>query len=282
MARSTIIIGAWDLAVYGSVSVTLTDDGGVFPLTPVSTGVLDHDNLLDDCGMTASTTSYLGAVFEAMLNGASSDAYTVTFSRVTGLYTITDVTPAAGPFKLTWTGAAGLRLRNLLGFQADLLGATSYTSTHVPLYCIVPFGGAMANYPGPVQEKGHRSSIRSSAGQAYRNGPLTIPELASFDFEFQPRSHVDRLFRIATSATHLYGWDELWDDYSDCLLPLALQTVGADGKIERFAFDLATPEFDETTHKPRAKNDHVRWTVSVAALLRQSEASPLEVARTFS
>ncbi len=270
MTRSCIVGGAFDLARYGTCTINFTDDAGATSVD-LTEATYDHDELLDDCGITSLTAGSLGDHLAVRMNSVSVEDYTVTFNRATGKYTIATATSAV--FSITWTGAPGERLRSLLGFIANCSGATSYTSSHVPLYAMVPTSAGPSEYPGPWEEKGHRKSIRSSAGQPYRLGPATVPFRTLFMFEYEPRSHVDRAYRTAlASVGHLYTWEQMWEDFGrDALLPLAIEMVGAEGLTERLAFDLATEQYDETTHKPRAKNDHVRWTVTLAALLRQSE-----------
>ena len=58
---------------------------------------------------------------------------TVTFSLSTLKYTLS----AAGAFSVTWTSTAGTVMRDLLGFESNLSGFSSYTSTKRPKYLVV-------------------------------------------------------------------------------------------------------------------------------------------------
>jgi hypothetical protein len=150
---------------------------------------------------------------------------------------------------------------------------------------MIPARRALSKYVAPAEETGHRSSIRSSAGQPYRLSPATVPWVTSFEFQHEAKDAIDRVYRDAVSASvdHLYTWEQLWSDNADALYPMCVQTIGSNGTREVFAFDFAEQSLDYSaaTHKRRDARDDVRFVVHVDAVLRQSTASPTRPARAI-
>ena len=130
----------WDFARYGSVDITWADDsGGAQSISAVSTGKYRHitsaaNSLTHPDGGTAianSTNVSWAPVLQTAMDAASAQTLTVTYSNATNRYTLTCT---GSLFTITWTTAAEIRMRNLLGFSATCSGATSYTSTRAPYF----------------------------------------------------------------------------------------------------------------------------------------------------
>lgn len=77
-----------------------------------------------------SALANFGVALVIALNAAVADAtWSVAFNSTNHL-----VISRSTTFTIDWTGTSGTRLRDWLGFTANLSGAASYTATHQPYY----------------------------------------------------------------------------------------------------------------------------------------------------
>lgn len=289
MSAAVLIAAAWNQATYGTIACRLTDDvvTGVALSLP-STGIFEHaaSGYTGACaGAGASpTVTAFGGVIEAALNAASpTRLYIVSFDA--GLYTITEDGGHTFSLAFTGSGAAGTRLQKLLGFVGDPHSETTYTSTMVPWFAIVPAKPGLVNYIQPKRMAGVTKSAQNDAGSPpYRLRPTSIPRLCSWEHHFEPKERVDAdylaLSAVAAASTHYYSWERLWTDYGLAQVPIGMRVEFADGTIERLAFSLVTPEYDDSVCKRRASSDDVRFIITVKAQLWNTATADV-FARSF-
>jgi len=106
---------------------------------------------------------------------------TCTFSLSTLKYTLS----AAGTFSVTWTGAAGVVMRDLLGFSGNLSAASSYTSDLRPKYLVVSRLAGQSEVHETYEPGGRISYAESDNGQAYSTHPVELPTYRDWTQPFE-------------------------------------------------------------------------------------------------
>jgi hypothetical protein len=263
----------WDFAVYGSVDITWTDDSGSHSITAISTGKYRHvtsaaDSLTHPSGGTAianTANASFAAALQTLMDAATAQTVTVTYSNTTNRYT---VACSGAVFSIDWTtpaDAAHLRMRSLLGFAANLSGATSYTSTQAPYHTLEPRAVGLVGWTEPRALTDSVSTRVTSAGSLVTVGPSRVPYSARFDLANE--SNAQTLLTFETR----YCWERFFRDAGRygrlCYLLDMSPPVGSDVK---WAFQLRTPVWDESTHRRERPELTDRWRVTVDALIRGS------------
>lgn len=118
-----------DTAQVGTMSVVVSGAGA--GTATLVAGTYCHVSLATVTGASAYTA--LAAAVQTALNVVVA-GWTVAYSSTTNRYTISH----ASPFVLTWTGAAGERLRKVLGYAGTTASGTSAVGTLAPWYTVVP------------------------------------------------------------------------------------------------------------------------------------------------
>lgn len=115
----------------GVVSLDLTEAaGGGAQTVTISTGRFCHSDLTSVLG-SGEYVAFAGALKTALeAASANTQTYTVTWSTTAQTYTIS----STAAFTLTFSGAAGIRMRRILGFTASTSSSTSHVSDMVPYY----------------------------------------------------------------------------------------------------------------------------------------------------
>lgn len=264
--------GAFDSADYGSCDIAWTDAAGAHTVT------LTPGTYVAGSHAVAMSISGIGdfiATLVAQMDAATAQSVSGSFSETTGLITLTCT---GGTFTLSFPGAAGVRMKALLGFNGAITGLTSYTGSNHPLYVLKPYLPCVTAYGGPAKESGRSTTKSTSDGSMYTLKPATIRRLASWRHDFEPKGMVDRdVFENVSNANTLlnvYTWEDLWDDYGDHRLPIFAIFTADDASVETICFDLATDDFDKTTHAQMSPRDDVRWKVMIAASIRARVVSP--------
>lgn len=273
MAASVLYCGAFDLAAYGSVTIDWTDTSGAHSVT-LSSGTY----VIGSTGTTLDGStlypSFVAALVAAM-DAATAETITGSFSESTGLVTLTCTTGLV--FTVSFSGAAGTRCKNLIGFlgtySVTAIGKT-FTGNKHPIYVIKPYLPCVSGHKAIAREKGRSKTKRASDSSMYTLRPATIPRLVEWRHDFEPKGMVDRdwfdVVSSALTALNVYTWEDLWDDYGTHLHPIYAIWVydSATNATERMAFDLMVDDFDDTTHKHMGKADDVRFSVMLVVNVR--------------
>lgn len=274
MAASVIYCGGFDLATYGSVSINWTDASGAHVL-PGSVGKFT----IGAAGLTMYTATSAASIAEyahdfvaelvAGMDALTAQTVTGSFSPVTGLVTLACT---GGLFTLSFVGAPGARMKALLGFTGAITGATSYTGPSHPYFCIRPNKPCVSGSVPPVKQSGRTNVKQTSDASRYRLAPITIPQVASWRHDFEPKAMVDRVWfdagHSSDAALNVYTWEDLWDDYGDQRNPIFAIWYYDNGTIEYLAFDLTNDVYDRATHDRMFPKDDLRFKVMIAASLR--------------
>ena len=275
MAGYVTYCGAFNLAGYGSVEIDWTDASGVHNgVVSLTTGTYVHGTI----AATMSVSGYTNfiATLVAAMDAATAQTVTGSFSETTGLMTLACT---GGTFDITFPGAAGTRMKALLGMPGTVTGSTSYTGTVHPVYVIKPLYPCVSGNPNPSREKGRTATKSTSDGSMYRLAASTIRKLSSWTHLYEPKGMCDRTWYDQVgpggSGLNRYTWEDLWDDYGDHVLPIfaAWYSSASTGEIEYLCFDLTTDVYDDTTHARMRANDDTRWRITVAASLRAREVT---------
>ena len=172
---------AWDFATLGMGTISGTNAaviaGTITGNLGFATGVYAHGDVVGSAdGVT------IGSFRTAMQTQIA--GLTVTFSLSTLKYTLS----AAGAFSVTWTGAAGTVMRDLLGFESNLSLFSSYTSTKRPKYLIVSRLAGQSQVHETYEPGGRIAYAESDNGQAYSTHPVELPTYRDWTQPFETQA----------------------------------------------------------------------------------------------
>jgi hypothetical protein len=143
----------FDTERIGSLSITVVEDGATattFTVT-ASTGTYCHRDLQSVMG-SGDYDDFAGELKSIMDAGSASAGcgwtYNVTWSNTGFSYTVAANTAGAVTFDLLFSGAAALRMRNVLGYSGDQTNAQTYTSDIRPYYVLSTDKGAIGYRSG--------------------------------------------------------------------------------------------------------------------------------------
>lgn len=110
----------------------------------------------------------------------------ITFSEANQTYTLAS-TGGVGNFKVTWNGALGAEIRDILGFSATLDNAASYTSTRRPKYIIVSNIANQSDVKESYEPTGRIGYAESDSGLSYGIAPDKLPLYRDWTQPFEAR-----------------------------------------------------------------------------------------------
>jgi hypothetical protein len=184
----------------GTVSLNLTEAaGGGAQAATISTGRFCHTDLTPVLG-SGEYDDFAGAL-KAVLDAASANGqtYTVTWSTAAQTYTIS----AAGAFTLAFSGAAGIRMRRILGFTADTSSATSQVSDMVPYYTFAATYGIFGK-SGPYESG---DAAFDDEGDDGSHDGIARETVATYEeFTVGPEPHDKMVQRRATEGAGDVSW----------------------------------------------------------------------------
>lgn len=165
---------AWDFGRMGLGAVTAGVNGATFGGATLSgtvgftTGMYVHGNVQLNNVSSVDGVS-LGAWCDAV-KAQVTGTLVMAFDPLTCRYLLS----CASTFTVTWYGTLGAELRNILGFDADLSGATFYISTRRPKYAIISVIGGQSKDSGTYESPGKIEYAEADDGSAYSTSPDTI------------------------------------------------------------------------------------------------------------
>lgn len=155
-------------------------------------------------------TSFATAVKSA-LDTATGTVFTVSWSHVTGLYTITRSTT----FTLTFStaGAAGTRLAAALGLSGDVTstnisGTWTVVSTAPPVYTMVSAIGARTGVQGPTEPDDIAEESVTEGGVDHVVTRKQTELRSSWSQSMEPRSAI--YYSARQAASLLWSWQEFF------------------------------------------------------------------------
>ncbi|MFA7295717.1 MAG: hypothetical protein WC211_00860 [Dehalococcoidia bacterium] len=262
MARD-LYSAAWDFgrlnlgAVSGAnAAVFASGTGGPAGNAGFASGMYMHGNV----GMTGGTEIdgvpllQFADDLDALLSGSS---LAVQFSRSQLRYTIS----SANAFAVTWTGAQGVALRDILGFEANLSSAATHTSTKRPKYLICTRHAGQSAVKASHEPGGRIQHAESESGFQYDIGPDELATYANWTQPYETNigpTDADWAGDFAVggapmrrtdvgAATKVYWtWEDFWK-HVRATLPFALvdQAAGSnEGDVYKLHGDAA--HFDPT------------------------------------
>ena len=218
-------VGGANAAVFGG---TLTGNVGF------ASGVYMHGNV------QATVDGVPIALFISGIEGIVA-GLSVTFNASTCRYTLS----AAGNFTVTWSGAQGVAMRDLLGFSANLSAASTYTSTQRPQYLIIARLAGQSQVHETYEPAGRISYAESDNGQSYSTHPVELPTYRDWvqpfetqagptDAEWSASPGVGgtavRIADVGAATKVTWTWEHLYK-HLRATLPFALvdRTAGLNG-----------------------------------------------------
>lgn len=172
---------AWDFAALNVGTISGTNAaviaGTISGNLGFATGVYVHGNALGSAD--GVTINAFRTAMQTQISGL-----TVTFSLSTLKYTLS----ASGAFSVTWTGAAGTAMRDILGFENNLSLFSSYTSTKRPKYLLVSRLAGQSEVHETYEPGGRISYAESDNGQAYSTHPVELPTYRDWTQPFETQA----------------------------------------------------------------------------------------------
>ena len=254
------------MARYGSLAMEFTDSGGAHSIAGLSSSSYRHvtsaaNTLFHPSGgqIANSTNVSLAPVLQDQITAVDTDAVTLTYSNTTNRYTLST---AGAVLSVTWSTAAQIRLRKLLGFSGNLSGSLSYTGTLAPYFSIEPRVVGMTGYLDVAEAADSVSKHRTAGGFVRTVGPA----ITSWETQWRHTNETDA--QTLTAFETRFCWQRFWMDAGrygrTCYL---LDQSPPVGSSVNFAFNLATPEFDKTTHRRTRAELRDRWDVTIDAVV---------------
>ena len=260
---SLFVSNAWDFKRFGTATIDWTDDSGAHTFS-ITTGKYSHPaavtlNLYDQ-----AVTSYATGITEfraALQTGMdAATAQTITVARSAGLYLITCTTGAT--FAITFTGPAGLLMRQLLGFTGNRSGALSYMSQAYPRFQMMPVHQFRTAYTGLRHMPGAAKTHMTDAGRRRGFKPTTMPMGARWEHHFETDARVHRHKADADTVIegHQSTWQAFYEDAGAASDLCFIEETGA-GR-DQFGFQLVDANLDESKLR-RVRPGFSKWIVGL-------------------
>lgn len=211
---------AWDHARIGTASLRFTTASGTYPIS-ITDGRRSHVSaaslaMMGTGGLSYATGLTAGSFatqLQTLMDAAAPETITVTRSAATGLYTLTS-TGATFALDFTTDGAAGTRMRQLLGMTGNRSGSTSYSSQCFPKYLMVPQRQGRTAYTGVKQVTSSMRQWTTDNGARGSLGSSYLARMARWEHHFEAEGRV--WHRMADADTvafgHQYTWEALSED----------------------------------------------------------------------
>lgn len=266
---SLLISTTWDPAVIGSVSMRFTDDGGAAAVS-FTTGKRAHVSAASlarygTAGLTYATGITAGTFasqLQTAIDAVATNTITVTRSATTGAYTLTNTDGAVLSLDFTTDGAAGTRMRQILGMTADKTGALAYTSDCTPKYLLIP-RNPRSSYKGIVKGQGVKQWM-TSAGDTGSLAPTYVRRVTSWSHEYESDAAVFDHYADSDSTVggQQYSWEALSDDAFQGSAICFVEDSGS--SVESYGFQLTGDPVGEGSLR-RVQREMSRWVVTVEA-----------------
>lgn len=210
---------AWDHARIGTASLRFTTATSTYGPISFTTGRHSHVSAASltlmgtgggtyDTGIVAGT---FASQLQALMDAAAPETVTVSRSS-TGQYTLA-CTGATFSLDFTTDGAAGTRMRQILGMTGNRSGSTSYTSQCFPKYLIAPLRQGRTAYTGVKAVTSGMRQWKTDNGAVGSLGPTYLPRMARWEHHFEPEARV--WHRMADADTVVFGHQYTWEALSD-------------------------------------------------------------------
>lgn len=226
---ATDLYQGWDHRWLGTATMTVTDSVGA-SVVSITTGSYCHLSLAavtpDARGASAIDTGFddFATALAAAINALATDTITVAWSTPSLAYTIANASTST--LSISFSGAAGDRMRRILGFTANRSAAATYTSNMRPWYvCRAEIDGRSA-YTFPTAREGQIRSAFGDDASLYTLSPTTLVQSAKWEHRFEQPSHVHR--RKADADTVAGGVSWTWQDWMDHAARYAVPCVVRD------------------------------------------------------
>lgn len=243
------IVAGWDFARLGEHDLRLTDDGGTYTID-YTAGTYAHRDLQSVMG-TGFYDDFAGKLAADMTARPGAGTYTVTWSAITLKYTLSY---SAGNFSIDFTSTTfRQRMGQMLGFSANVSGASSYVSTRIPYYALALARDGVSNYSRPYETRGQTVRGVSVNASAYSIGPATYEKRISGKFRFMGLSAVHA--ETALSGTP-WTYEHLLQ-HARCVEPVYIETTTTDLLVCKFV----DSEFHEEARVPVWNDYHALWDV---------------------
>lgn len=277
MTRKTTVSQGFDLARYGSVSLEWTDSSGTYSVT-MSTGRFAHIDTSASLLHPSTTPLVAVAVANpylwfadelqtAMNASGTARTFAVVWLPTTNRYTIS---VDSGTVSVAWSGAAQVRMRNLLGFSGALSAAASHTSTLCPRFSIEPSIAYMTGWIDFVAQPDRVAMGQTDGGGLTTLRPNLIPFRTAWSHEYEPIDQVHRHSQ-AVADSPLWTWSDMWMEgagHGEWVFFCEYAASPHPALDRRFAFQIYNANFDDSTVRQTSKSLRDYFTIKIDALLR--------------
>lgn len=172
---------------------------------------------------------------EAKMNAVSARAFQVQFDPADLIY---EISIDSGAFALSFSGAAGARMRRILGFTGGNSPVANRASNMRPWYVNRAVVDGRSNYRPPTVVSGQVRSARADDGQPYSLAPTRLVKSARWEHWFEPAEAIRRA--DAVSDTTIGGASWTWEDALEHAARYGVPCVVRDSR-EAMVFYTSTP-----------------------------------------
>lgn len=260
---ATDLYQGWDHRWLGTATVTVTDAVGSAAVS-ITSGKYAHLSLAsvdpEDRSGTTIDTGYsdFATALATAINAAMSDTITVTWSSSALTYTIAN--SSSSTLQLAFSGAAGDRMRRILGLTANK--ATDPTTSDMrPWYVMRAEVDGRAKYDQPAAKGGQIRSAMGDDGTLYSLAPTRLIREARWEHEFEAKASIHRRFAVADTLAA--GASYTWEDFMDHAARFAVPCVIKDS-TESMVF-YTSQAFERATFRRRGAQADPQQTVGIRA-----------------
>ena len=189
---------AWDFGRMNFTGAGATFSGSLVGAVKMTSGLYMHGDIITVGGVQIDGQSLLP--WRTDLMGMVVGPRSLTFNPTTCKYNLSS---GGGNFAVDFTSNTwGLEIMDILGFQADLFGASSYVSTKRPKYMIISVLPNQTKVHDDYEPSGRTVSSESDNGQGYSVTPDQLPVYRDWT---QPYENLNNPSDTAYSGNPLVG-----------------------------------------------------------------------------
>lgn len=203
MAR---IEAGWDHDLDGDAAVQVDEGSGAVTVT-ISTGTYCHTDISSADKIPSGNYTDFASALETALNNAASLSltYTVTWDGDSEEYTIGVSSTGAS---LSFSGAAQVYMRNILGFSGNQSTATSHVSDQVPWYVISAEMDAWSSVTDDYEDREIAYEAVTDSGSTYLISRTESPVLSDWTVRLEPKEAV---YGRAAPSDEQWTWQDFFE-----------------------------------------------------------------------
>lgn len=216
----------WDFAAIGQCDLKVRDSAGSGTVSFTS-GLYCHDDLQSVLG--SGNYDDFSTILASQLNALSSPAGTFTVSWSDTTYYTISYSGGTGNLVLIFTtpGAAGTRMRQVLGFTGNSAAAASHTSNATPYYCFDCTQGAPGLATDDYEPEDVAKEGELDDGTHFGVARTSSPKYNDFTIQFETR---EKTYKRDASSTVPWTLEHLFEHCRN-VEPIKVDDGGTDDRV---------------------------------------------------